>query len=135
VKISKGSTVPRIRTIKDELRYLTDEELKHLIEVNRKTTSSLDRTLQWITVTYEHCKPGVIHSEFWGVLVGEVRAILMEKKWSECFLQEKLVLVPFTEVAIVYHRGQGGTQYFNVLYIFTTTKLWRTVKLGEPVTP
>ena len=69
------------------------------------------------------------------MLVGEVRAILMEERKTECLLEEQLVLIPLTDVVIVYHHGQGGTKNFNILYIFTTTKLWRTVRLGESATP
>ena len=123
-------STPRIRPFKDELRYLTDGQLKQMIEVTRRTNPASHRFFQWITVTQKYCKLGVKHSEFWGVLVGEVRAILMEKRRTECLLEKKLVLVPLTEVAIVYHHGQGGAQGFNILYIFNTTKLWRTVELG-----
>jgi len=121
----------RICPFYDLFRYLTDEQLKQTIEVTRITNPALHRFFQWITVTQEHCKPGVKHSEFWSVLVGEVRVILMEKKRSHCLLEEQLVLIPLTEVAIVYHHGQGGNQDFNIVYIFNTTKLWRTVELGE----
>jgi len=129
------SHMSRIRPFNDQFRYLTDEQLKQMIGASRITNPALHRFFQWITVTQDYCRPGVKHSEFWGVLIGEVRAILMEERKTECLLEEQLVLVPLTDIVIVYHHGQGGTQNFNILYIFTTTKLWRTVKLGESATP
>jgi len=120
------SSVP----INEEYRHMTDSELTEEVRRIRDTNPERYRKdFQKMTVVRQYCESN--HYESWALLLGEVRPLVVSETEDPCFTERVIILVPLTEIAVVYHRGRGGDEDFDVLYVFTTNG-WKTVKMrGE----
>jgi len=120
------SSVP----INEEYRHMTDSELTEEVRRIRDTNPEQYRkSFQKMTLVRQYCESN--HYESWTVLLGEVRPLTVSETEDVCFIERVIILIPLSEIAVVYHRGRGGDWDFDVLYVFTTEG-WKTVKMrGE----
>jgi hypothetical protein len=109
---------------------IIDEKLIEIIEKVKASNPEQYKFFQPVRVEQLYCKPYGNHREEWTVILGEVRTIVKNDTESQCAHLQELILVPLTEVVVVYHRGRGGDWNFDVLYVFSTQSGWWTIEVN-----
>jgi len=123
---SRPQSVPQTR----DFLGIIDEKLIEIIEKVKTSNPEQYKFFQHIRIEQLYCRPDSNHIEEWTVLLGEVKTIIKNDTESQCAHLQELILVPLTEVVVVYHRGRGGSWNFDVLYVFSTQSGWWTIEVN-----
>jgi len=126
---ASGSQPQSVPQTQDFLGII-DEKLIEIIEKVKASNPEQYKFFQQIRVEQLYCRPDSDHLEEWTVLLGEVKTIIKNDTESQCAHLQELILVPLTEVVVVYHRGRGGSWNFDVLYVFSTQSGWWTIEVN-----
>jgi len=108
---------------------INDEQLIEII--NKLSQSNPDQYKYFLKIQMfaNTCHPTKPYREFYEILLGEVKEIVVDEKEDQCYRTSEIYLLPLTDKVVVHFYGRGGEPQdkFDVLYVFTFEKGWQQV--------
>jgi len=112
-----------------EYYEINDERLIEII--NKLSQSNPDQYKYFLNIQMfaNICHPTKTYREFYKILLGEVKEIVVNEKEDQCYRTSEIYLLPLTDKVVVHFYGRGGEPQdkFDDLYVFTFEKGWQQV--------